>query len=313
MKQMLGLASAIFFVIVMISSVVEIFFPLSVVASVAENVPKPGRILLWYWLAGIDRPASEFEQGDGGYYLASNPSLSEFGYEFNYNQQEVDYWLSQHIGNNTDPSLIWMNNLLFAPMDNPVFTISPAYNYEWQPPEGDGRPQFICAPLLVGGVTYMTDHYGSDNGPGVWEHTGIDYGTNGQEGLPVITPMDGVVVWASSHQGWGGSVIIQNGEYQVWLTHAIEFNVQAGDIVQAGDVVMFSGGRPGTPGAGNSSGPHLHFEIRHCPEDKDRCEIVNPNGTLLPGQDTVCFWAGQVSAPERNWAPFVSEDGFEAR
>jgi hypothetical protein len=293
MKKIFGMSFGIFFIIVMISSVVDLFFPLTVVGSVAEHVPKSGRIRLWYWLAGLDQPIEAFVQ---------HQVLTGL---FDYNQQEVDAWIFQYMSAESDPNLIWANTLMFAPMDKPVFTHSPAYDFGWVPPEFVDRPQFICAPLVVGGITYQTDYYGSNRGPDHWEHTGIDFGTNLQEGLPVITPIHGKIVYAGGLGAWGNTVVIQNGKYQVWLTHGVEFNVEEGAVVQAGDVVLFSGGRPGSPGAGESTGPHLHFEIRVCSEKDQLCEIVNPNTTLLPGQEQMCFWSAQVSAPEINWAPFV--------
>jgi len=298
MKKIIALGFFVIIVILFVSTTFHIFFPVTVVASAAQQVPPAGKVLLWYWLAGLNAPSDEM--------LVQNADQFYFSYE----QSAVDAWLSQYIGTETDPDLVWVNNLMFFPMDNPVYTISPVYDFEWTPiKEETDRPQFVCAPLVVGGTTYQTDYYGSDNGPGVWEHTGMDFGTNHQVGLPVITPMDGKVVYAGPYQGWGYTVIIQNGDYQVWLTHAIDFNVQAGDTVQAGDVVMFSGGAVGSAGAGNSSGPHLHFEVRHCEEDADgkvTCEIVNPNATLLPGQEEVCFWSSQVSNPEMNWGPYTN-------
>lgn len=45
--------------------------------------------------------------------------------------------------------------------------------------------------------------------------------------------------------------------------HMSGFNVVVGDTVSQGDVIGWSGGTPGSKGAGwMSSGPHLHFEIR---------------------------------------------------
>jgi hypothetical protein len=297
MKKFFILISGISFTILLVSSVFDIFFPITVVGSAAQLVPMKGRDRLWYWLAGINQPNDAIIQNKSEEYF------------FGFSQEKVDQWIFQYMADDLPYNLIWANNLLFAPMDQPIFTDSPAYDFDWMSEyDPTNHPEFICAPLVVGGTTYQTDFYGSDNGPNVWEHTGIDFGTNNELGLPVISPMEGIVVYATSNGGWGNTVIIQNGAFQVWLAHAIQFNVDVGQIVEAGDVVMFSGGSPGADGAGNSSGPHLHFEVRYCTENdhgKAQCEIVNPNSVLLPGQEEICFWSAQVSEPELNWAPFV--------
>lgn len=43
--------------------------------------------------------------------------------------------------------------------------------------------------------------------------------------------------------------------------HINKFLVQSGQVVRAGDPIGLSGGRPGTLGAGLSTGPHLHFGV----------------------------------------------------
>jgi murein DD-endopeptidase MepM/ murein hydrolase activator NlpD len=41
--------------------------------------------------------------------------------------------------------------------------------------------------------------------------------------------------------------------------HASQINVSEGATVNAGALIMHSGGQPGTAGAGDATGPHLHF------------------------------------------------------
>ena len=45
-------------------------------------------------------------------------------------------------------------------------------------------------------------------------------------------------------------------------SHLSIVTVSAGDDVVAGQAIGLSGGEPGTPGAGNTTGPHLHLGIR---------------------------------------------------
>ena len=93
-------------------------------------------------------------------------------------------------------------------------------------------------------------------------HSGFD--------SPVITgttlhsTMGGEVVWAGyTKGGWGRLVVIENGDYQIWMAHLSEIDVDVGQIVEPGDILGLSGGdREQDPQAGNSSGAHLHYGIK---------------------------------------------------
>jgi murein DD-endopeptidase MepM/ murein hydrolase activator NlpD len=86
-------------------------------------------------------------------------------------------------------------------------------------------------------------------------HNGIDWGV--PVGTPVQTTMDGKVVYAGwNNQGYGNLVIVENGPYRTYYAHLSEIPVQAGQSVRAGSVIGWSGN------TGNSTGPHLHYEVR---------------------------------------------------
>lgn len=158
--------------------------------------------------------------------------------------------------------------------------------------------RFECRPLVTHwSAIYITDFFGSPrecaNGP--CNHPGIDIGTNYKPGATIVSPMAGVVTYIANYGDWGNTVVIENEGYQVLLTHLSDFSVQEGDIVYPGDVVGISGGVAGTEGAGSSTGPHLHFEVRQCEEVKDKpgeyyCHAIDPLTALLPGQEVVCDW-----------------------
>ncbi len=170
-----------------------------------------------------------------------------------------------------------------------------------------GATSFVCQPLVSDGTSYITSDFG-DPRTANYNHSGLDYGTNGQQGLNVITPMGGKVVYVGIYGGWGYTVIIENAGKQVLLSHSSEIPVSVGDIVQAGDIVAQSGGCQTQewsgdraycvdPKDGASTGAHLHFEVRDCREDADgevRCGAVNPNNVTLPGQGQFCNWNAQV-------------------
>jgi murein DD-endopeptidase MepM/ murein hydrolase activator NlpD len=86
-------------------------------------------------------------------------------------------------------------------------------------------------------------------------HNGLDFGI--VVGTPVKTTMDGKVVHAGwNNQGYGNLVIVQNGDYKTYYAHLSSIPVSVGDSVTAGTTIGLSGN------TGNSTGPHLHYEIR---------------------------------------------------
>lgn len=86
-------------------------------------------------------------------------------------------------------------------------------------------------------------------------HNGLDFGV--VVGTPVETTMDGKVVYAGwNNQGYGNLVIVENGDYKTYYAHLSSIPVSVGDTVTAGSTIGLSGN------TGNSTGPHLHYEIR---------------------------------------------------
>ena len=76
---------------------------------------------------------------------------------------------------------------------------------------------------------------------------------------PICPPLnlDGRVVYAGwNDQGYGNLVIIENGPYRVYFAHLSKIPVKVGEKVTAGTIIGYSGN------TGNSTGPHLHYEVR---------------------------------------------------
>jgi hypothetical protein len=85
-------------------------------------------------------------------------------------------------------------------------------------------------------------------------HAGIDLAA--PIGTPEYAAMDGVVLEAGPASGFGLAVYIQheNGDVTVY-GHMEKILVQAGQVVKAGETIALLGNR------GQSTGPHLHFEV----------------------------------------------------
>jgi murein DD-endopeptidase MepM/ murein hydrolase activator NlpD len=86
-------------------------------------------------------------------------------------------------------------------------------------------------------------------------HNGIDIG------LPVGTPVKaadgGTVKFSGKYGGFGNLVIIDHGDgYESYYGHNEKNLVSKGDKVHKGQTIALSGN------TGNSTGPHLHFEVR---------------------------------------------------
>jgi hypothetical protein len=92
------------------------------------------------------------------------------------------------------------------------------------------------------------------------KHSGIDYGV--KKGTPVYSAADGKVTHTGKHKDYGNYVIITHGQKSTLYGHLSYIKVRTGQTVHQGEEIGRSGGKPGDTGAGNSTGPHLHFELR---------------------------------------------------
>ncbi len=95
----------------------------------------------------------------------------------------------------------------------------------------------------------------------LFEHPGVDIPT--PVGTPVQAAAGGYVAWNRTGKQYGNYVmIVHAGGVATVYAHLSKFGAKPDTYVERGDVIGYSGGRPGDPGAGLSTGPHLHFEVR---------------------------------------------------
>ena len=85
-------------------------------------------------------------------------------------------------------------------------------------------------------------------------HAGIDIGAN--EGTVFIAAMEGKVTYVSSEGGYGNHVYIEKDDVITLYAHCSKIYVKEGDTITQGQQI----GEVGH--TGNTTGPHLHFEIR---------------------------------------------------
>ena len=86
-------------------------------------------------------------------------------------------------------------------------------------------------------------------------HAGIDIPI--AKGTPVLAAMDGKVVSCAYTGGHGNSILVAHkNNFYTRYSHNSEMIVKPGDEVKKGQIIALAGS------TGNSTGPHLHFEIR---------------------------------------------------
>ena len=101
----------------------------------------------------------------------------------------------------------------------------------------------------------ISSRYGVSSRIRVSTHTVLDIAA--PQGTPIKAVTDGTVTAASMAGSYGNLVKIDHGNgVETWYGHTSKMYVQVGQTVKAGDVIAAVGT------TGNSTGPHLHLEIR---------------------------------------------------
>jgi len=100
-------------------------------------------------------------------------------------------------------------------------------------------------------------------------HTGVDF--DGKIGNPIYSPICGVVIYVgretditSYDSGYGWHIKLKDDEGRIHLFgHITKSYVKVGDLVHSSQHIADIGSN------GNSTGPHLHYEIREGADDHD--------------------------------------------
>jgi murein DD-endopeptidase MepM/ murein hydrolase activator NlpD len=107
-------------------------------------------------------------------------------------------------------------------------------------------------------------------------HTGLDFAV--PIGSPVYAATGGIVISTGWGGGYGNLVKLQHADgVQTWYAHLSAFAVTPGTKVNAGTEIA----RSGT--TGNSTGPHLHFEVRVDGQPRDPEAWLPAHGVPLNG------------------------------
>ena len=101
----------------------------------------------------------------------------------------------------------------------------------------------------------ISSRYGESSSRRRSTHTGLDIACPTGTNIQVIA--DGTVIFASNNGAYGNLVKVDHGNgVETWYAHCSKIYAKVGQKVSAGDVIAAVGS------TGNSTGPHLHLEIR---------------------------------------------------
>lgn len=88
-------------------------------------------------------------------------------------------------------------------------------------------------------------------------HSGIDIAGRGIYGNPIYATAKGTVSFAGYRSSYGYLVIIEHGYgFSTYYAHQSKIRVKVGQSVERGTVIGYVGN------SGQSTGPHLHYEVR---------------------------------------------------
>jgi len=136
--------------------------------------------------------------------------------------------------------------------------LNPNFNYQGLPPEN-----FDQIDIWPVNGARLTSGFGPRNigGNASKNHKGCDLGI--PSGTPVYAVANGKVKSAKNTEpnGCGGFVKIKHKDYITKYCHLSQWSVSRGDEVAKGQQIGLSGGTKGAKFAGNSQGPHLHYEV----------------------------------------------------
>lgn len=117
---------------------------------------------------------------------------------------------------------------------------------------------------------WLSSRYGKRTDPFTgriaW-HEGVDFA--GKDGSDVIAVAAGVVTWSGPRYGYGLLVEVDHGDgYTTRYAHNKKNLVKPGDIVSKGQVLSQMGS------SGRSTGPHVHYEVRHRGRAMDPAKFI---------------------------------------
>jgi murein DD-endopeptidase MepM/ murein hydrolase activator NlpD len=217
---------------------------------------------------------------DGVYYQwQAGNRLDVIAERFKVDVVDIISWPGNHLEpdvNQQDPGITpgsWLvipgGSREFVQWQVPILRRTDKMKWAWGGP-GSCQGPFLSSAQGNGYFIWPTDSHDTSVGnPYAEWHHGIDI--NAPLGAPVYASDGGVVVFSGwSTWGYGNLIVIDHGnDWQTVYGHLSVINAGCGYDVSKGQVI----GLVGT--TGNSTGPHLHFEIQSA-----KLGYVNPHNYL---------------------------------
>ncbi len=164
-------------------------------------------------------------------------------------------------------------------------------DYAWYDAKGNSiKKSLIRTPL---DVARITSGFGMRTHPIMGYnkmHKGVDFGA--PTGTPIMAAGDGTVDFKGWKGGYGNFVVIKhNATYETAYAHMSRFgNISVGNRVKQGQIIGYVGS------TGNSTGAHLHYEVR---QNGDQVNPVAKQFNLasgLSGKQLAAFKTAQQSS-----------------
>ncbi|WP_206444149.1 M23 family metallopeptidase [Nocardioides turkmenicus] len=125
--------------------------------------------------------------------------------------------------------------------------------------QADKQDKFLKSNLwelpIPAGVYRITGTFGSSGANWSSTHTGLDFAA------PYGTPIHAIARGTVTETAWGGAygnrtIITLDDGTEIWYCHQSDYGVSVGQTVSPGEVIGYVGS------TGNSTGNHLHIEVR---------------------------------------------------
>jgi murein DD-endopeptidase MepM/ murein hydrolase activator NlpD len=150
------------------------------------------------------------------------------------------------------------------------------------------RKAFLRSPIEFSRITSGFTHARFHPILKEWRaHKGIDYGA--PAGTRVRATADGVIDFASRHQGGYGNLVVlrHQSKFTTWYGHLSGFanGIRKGGRVAQGDVIGYVGA------TGLATGPHLHYEFRINDVHQNPLRVAMPEAPPITSENQAVFAA----------------------